>query len=383
MGIRGAKGGAFARGRARCPRAALVWGLVAFGALQLSLAAAIEEHWQPQLRDPEYGMKLRRLRHRTAANRAEPAIIMLGSSRTAWGFKTRCLDDYLTRKLAAPVRAFNFGILSAGPVTELIMLKRLLAEGYRPKLVLIEVLSPVLVDRDSYPFEVGWLTGTRLWLDELRTLRRLNSPTLPLVGLWSRTALLPWHSYRVPFLNWVAPEWLSELTKNRHRYYMFNRIDDGGWAPVFAECATPADLRRAREEAEQWADTLLRDFRLGPHAAGAVRQTLDVCRRHGIATALVLMPEGNAIRSRYPAPAWAQIHSFLEGLSREYRSPLINARAWSNDADFVDGHHLQPWGAERFSRRLGPEVLRAWRGSVSAQPVGPLARQTSVSPAGE
>ena len=38
---------------------------------------------------------------------------------------------------------FNFGMVGAGPLVELVVLRRLLAEGVRPDLLLVEVLPPL------------------------------------------------------------------------------------------------------------------------------------------------------------------------------------------------------------------------------------------------
>src|SRR5437879_4963703 len=129
-------------------RAGLVWGLVFFATLQLGLAVAIEL-WLPELRDPQYAYKAARLRQRMAADRDDRDdrprnIVVLGSSRTMFGLQGERAERVMGSRLGRPVTVFNFGMVGAGPITQLVDLKRLLAQGIRPDLLVIEVLPPLL-----------------------------------------------------------------------------------------------------------------------------------------------------------------------------------------------------------------------------------------------
>jgi hypothetical protein len=70
------------------------------------------------------------------------------------------------------------------------------------------------------------------------------------------------------------------------------------------------------------------------------------------------MPESSDFRSWYAPAAEAQVNAYLKGLSRQYRVPVFDTRAWLPDAAFHDGHHLNTAGARTFSERFGREVLR-------------------------
>src|SRR5438445_5917624 len=120
-------------------RAAVLWGLAGFVALQAGVELAMD-HWLPQLRDPEYGAKLERLRSKLAETPRAFTIVMLGSSRTQSGLRAGQLERQLTRDLHCPVVVSNFGISGAGPFSELLHLRRLLGQRVRPNLLLIEVL---------------------------------------------------------------------------------------------------------------------------------------------------------------------------------------------------------------------------------------------------
>src|SRR5262249_53567033 len=94
-----------------------------------------------------------------------------------------------------------------------------------------------------------------------------------------------------------------------------------------------------------------------------------LCRREGIAAALLWMPEAGDFRAWYPPAAEAQISAFLAELSRGCGAPLIDARGWAADEDFADAHHLLPCGAAAFSARLCRDALPPLLGRLPAAPV--------------
>jgi hypothetical protein len=96
---------------------------------------------------------------------------MLGSSRTRQGLLGKSLEQPLGQATGRPAVVFNFGQNSAGPMTELLNLKRLLADGIRPDLLLVEVMPPFLGVQQAFE-EAG----------ELRLpTHRLRFADLPLV----------------------------------------------------------------------------------------------------------------------------------------------------------------------------------------------------------
>ena len=104
-------------------RRTLLWALAGFIGLQAALAVGIEG-CLPELRDPLYAFKARRLCERTVEDPAKPfSVVLLGSSRAIFGFKAGLLEKPLTETMGRPVVVFNFGVTGAGPVTSLMMLR--------------------------------------------------------------------------------------------------------------------------------------------------------------------------------------------------------------------------------------------------------------------
>src|ERR1700756_4547011 len=107
----------FRHSRSRSARTALGWCLAFFVGAQVGLALAAER-WIPELRDPEYGVRLRGLRQRLDAGPPPFTVVMLGSSRTTTGLVASRLESSLQREVARPVVAYNFGVTGAGPILE-------------------------------------------------------------------------------------------------------------------------------------------------------------------------------------------------------------------------------------------------------------------------
>ena len=331
-------------------RAALLWGAVAFILGQLALAGAIE--WRlPELRDPNYGHKERRLLQRLRQSPAPPrTVVMLGSSRTVYGLRGQDVERALAGPDGAPV-VFNFGLLGAGPLTELLTLRRLLWQGVRPDLLLVEVLPPVLAGQVRLT-EVEQLEPHRLWHADLLLLERYVPEASLRPGWWARWPV-PCHSHRHAILSELSPG----LLPLGERLDNLPAIDDSGWVGFPAFFRDPELGRQATEIAHRDYAKYFAEFRLGGPNPPALRELLDVCRQEGIPAVLVVMPEGSKFRGWYTPAAWAEVEGFLAEVSRDFGADVINAREWLPDEDFADSHHQFPEGARRFSERLAREVI--------------------------
>ena len=105
------------------------------------------------LRDPLYADKESRFFERVASKGQAVTVAMFGSSRTSNALRGTDLEAILELSLGRPVVAFNFGVPSSGPITQTLYLKRLLATGMRPDLVLFEIMPPLLAGQMPDPIE--------------------------------------------------------------------------------------------------------------------------------------------------------------------------------------------------------------------------------------
>jgi hypothetical protein len=337
-------------GDRRRARQALGWCLGVFLITQLGLTLTIEK-WLPEWRDPLYSVKARRLAQRNTPAPSPFTVVMLGSSRTVYGFNAGLLEGTLGETTGRSAVVFNFGVTGAGPVTTLLNLSRLLAQGIRPDLVLIEVLPPLLT-RQPELAESRHLPADRLWWRDLPLIERYFGTGPKLWEDWWLTEAVPAYAHRFSILSCLIPAYLPL----RLRQDWFLHVNGSGWVDSPSSLVAPGRRPDAIERTRLEYFPYLKDFQLGGAPCAALREQLELCRQEGIAVALVLMPEGSDFRSWYSATARDQIEGFLGDLQRVYDVPLIDARSWIADEEFSDSHHLLRAGATEFTERLGREV---------------------------
>jgi hypothetical protein len=357
--------GAARRRTARQACIALLTGAALFAVLQIAAAVALEL-WFPGAIDPDYGGRFWRIAQGRAAEAGHSrTVVMLGSSRTYYGLDAGALNAPLSRELGRPVTVVNFGFTGAGPVTELLMWRRLRQDAIRPDLVLVEVLPGYL--SSSFPVDEtseAAMPADRLRWHDLALLERYGAgrarPRLRRDLMEAAADTL--YSRRLGIVNAIAPELLSFTnTKNplieRRSPDPFPAILSRQQLDKALAYACREQLDKARDSARRDYTPFLADFHLGGRGCEALRELLASCRQAHVPAALVLMPEGPQFRSWYPPETWRQIQNWVELVCREEGAPLINAREWIEEDDFVDSHHLLPRGADKFTCRLGREYI--------------------------
>jgi hypothetical protein len=336
----------------RAARAGVISALLGCAALQLGLNLALEPLF-PQFRDPFYYHKSRRLLARV--HKEQPlTVVMLGSSRTAYGLCGQRIEGQLGERLGQPVVVYNSGLFGSGPIAELLYLKRMVQEGLRPDLLLIEVLPTCLAETERGPAEANWLDPCRLNRQELLFLEKYGIATREMVHDRVQDEAIPWYYHRFAILSCWAPGWLP----------LIKRMDfsAGADASGFAPCREP----NTREERQRCLEKMRVQFGgsfINFHFSAAACQALDdaltMCRQRDIPAALVLMPEGKEFLKLYDGTTRSAIDGYLQAVSQTHGVPLLDARTWVEDGDFCDGHHLLPRGARVFTERLGREALPA------------------------
>jgi hypothetical protein len=338
-------------------RAALVWALALFvvgqGVLGLLVSCS-----QKDIFDPEYNLRLDCLQVRRAEAPDRPLALIVGSSRTANGLhpasvhRGAALDD--RERLL-----FNFSLLGAGPVRELLTLRRLLAAGVRPDWLFIEVWPPYLTQAGWYREEPA--LGERIdlyWVDVPSLVRLYHDCWQPIRSVVARAAAPAVHA-RMPLVDryagFLLPRSIAYELRNRDTGW--RTLDDAGWLAMPLEREDPAAFRRRLDtELKPTMKPLLDAFRVHEVADRALRELLDLGRAHGILTAFVLLPEHSGLRDCYPAATQAALAAYLHKLGAEYRTPALDLRDWSSDDDFTDPVHLSVEGARAFSERFGREI---------------------------
>ncbi len=341
----------------RGARSALAWFpavvLVAHGAVLLALE-------DPRVRDPEYGLRTARLRERMAENPNRPLVLIVGSSRTAMGVCPAEWEAIRPRDTAHPdPLLFNMAILGSGPMMELMVLRRVYADGFRPAVVLIEYWPPFLASEET------WAETNRISVDRLMDCdRQFVRDYFPDPGRLEREMdhrrMSPIFANRARLVNNIAPTWLPPAWRASTGW---DGLDPWGWLPGFDLKPEDTEFRKnAIAKCAEIYGPLLAKYRIAKDVERALRESVAVAREHGAAVGFIYLPEASEFRKLYPPKIEQAVWEHLTGLSRELNVPVIDCRAWMEDGAIVDGFHLSRTGAPAFTRKLGPAVAEMFGG---------------------
>lgn len=340
--------------RKKNARGALLSGIGAYAIIQMGLLFILMRV-APWLRDAPYALKAQQLQQRLKSDEKPLFVLMLGSSRTTYGLHGLSMEEQLSSALGRPAVVFNFGRPGAGPIYNYLNLRRLVAEGMRPDLLLLEVL-PFRLGAQHGPVDVTelYLPLNSLRADELGLVDRYARGGRTVNrSAWWQSCLMPGYEYRQALLSVIMPTFVPALERTNS----FKDMDAAGW---MARPFVPGDQQRMAV-AEQANCQCIRDeldgFRLTSSSAEALEDCLQFCKREGIATVLVLMPETQEFQEWYPAPIWKQLTCYMDILSKRHKVPVIDARNWVRPEHFADSQHVSEVGAVELSRMLGRDVV--------------------------
>jgi hypothetical protein len=316
--------------------------------LQVAGGVAVE-HWLDEARDLQFAAKLHQLRCRLNEAPGSPLVLMLGSSRTCMGFQAGAVQVSANGK---PVVIYNFGASAGGALTELLFLRRLLAKGIRPQVLLVEALPALFNRAGRHSLEETWLQGGRLRWAELARLERYHADRARVVRHWWLARLMPWSSMHEP-----VQEWLGADDVQLRLSAAVGRPDGHGWETNFPGGVTEEQHRHYLEVARSQYQDSMQEFHLVPEPIRALQSLVELCRLQQIEMAVVLMPEGPSFQALYPPDVRTGTVTALQQLTQQWQVPLIDARNWLTEADFWDGHHPLAAGAAQITCRLTQEAI--------------------------
>jgi hypothetical protein len=348
--------------RAPFATSALGWGVTFFFVAQLSFQA-LSECVEPGLRDPVYAAKRDRLRACMAAFPERPLFLVLGTSRTGVGLRPDQLPAATDAGGRRPL-VFNFGQIGADPVVELLNLRRLLADGFRPQWLAVELLPPLLHQDDDRFFALAHLH--RLGIFELTAVGPYLASPDALRWRLIRERVTPTFAQAFLLREYFAP-WLNP---DDFRNEEWRRIDAWGWLPLVPASVAEPVRKSLQERTHAEYAAWFADYRIVERMDRAFRELLVVCRREGIPTTVFVMPESRLFQSWYTPAMHTRVTNYLVGLREECGVDVIDARDWLADDRFLDGHHLLRGGATEFTRRFGKEVVTPLLGARRSKGLG-------------
>lgn len=328
------------RNRVRSARKSLVAGMLVFLAVTVACHRGIDDGTIP-VRDPIYREKSELLRTHPeffAVDSAKTRLLGIGSSRMQLAFDASQLND--SNRIA-----FNFGAAGCGPVTQALMLRRLLAGGMHCEEALLEIHPAMLADHNP-PFEHIWLHSYRLDRGEPETLRSFGWAIETPEQFRTTGPFTALSTYRFSLLNAFAPAALP----CPFGLGFAAKSDPFGHVPGIE--IDERDRRKFLLGAYKEYAAAFDDYRIGGPAVAAMRDMLIRLKAHGIRPILYLSPESSEFRASFGTGSAERIRRFSQDLGEEFEVPFLDAREWIPDAGFVDGHHATPKGAKAFTERL-------------------------------
>ena len=278
---------------------------------------------------------------------------MLGSSLTGWGLDPAAMADLRPGSPGGPV-VFNFGIDSSGPVGHLLYLRRLLAEGIRPDLILLEAEPRFMIRKYNTVASEHYLQTLYVHFKDLSVLDRYDPAASELRADWAELVCLPWYYHRLDFQNSYLASWVPRMQRT-NRWIFFDR---NGWEGKLTDYSSHEPLTHELVVLE--GQYHLHEIDASPTYDPAYRaqcEMVETCRRRHIPVLFVRMPDNSSMRE--PAPELKRrIDGFYANLKRDTGAGFIDARDWVEDVGFIDGSHLRREGSVVFSQRLGSQYLK-------------------------
>ncbi|MCU0706442.1 MAG: hypothetical protein MUF18_21000 [Fimbriiglobus sp.] len=316
--------------------------------LNLAFAVALD-YGPPHLRDPEYGLRLDSLRRRMAEHPARPPVVVVGSSRTGQGIRPGVGEPS-----DGPL-VFNLSQSGGGPVSQLLTLRRLWADGVHPAGVVLEYWPPFLRGDGTY-HEQHRLDPKRLRPTDEPTVREFFADPDAAWNARAGDSFVPLVAHRHGVVSRICPELLPHA---RRTDPFWRNLDAWGWWPGRVS-ATPEQINAGWANVAAFYRPMYADFAVHPQHAAAYRTVLRECRERAVRALLVRMPESLRFRELQTAESERAGDAFLADVRAEFGVPVIDTRGWADADHLPDGFHLTQTGADAFTRRLLPEVQVWW-----------------------
>jgi len=330
-------------------RRALCWGLAIFFAVQLGVGVALDFLW-PNVRFATLTHILTALRRWDHT----PDVICLGSSRIGTTFRPQVIQAKLREMTAdGQVTTFNAAVDSADLTTAEFVLARLLEDGARPKVIILEVSPEGLSARNrwlSRGIERHWT-----WKDVATKFgevwRRGGYHEL------IRTRIIPVFAFRDSLCRTIFGP-LAPAAQSGESEPGDQTPPNTGYAWEQWMAARSADpTRESIPQALRGFGRQLQNYRVGGGPARALEGIVRRCREHDISVVLMATPVCSDQRRFYTPEIDAAFVSYLRPIVEDYDCQFVDYRDRLPDALLIDNHHATCDGGEVVSGQFVEELL--------------------------
>ena len=321
----------------------LAWCLGIFLAGQ-ALLSPVFDYLLPEYRFPWF---YRIIEHASRAKDTE-AILCLGSSRFGTGlFAGEMTSQLRTATGSEHVLIINAGVPGGDYITSEKMLNSLLAQGVKPRLVLLE-FCPELLNHT-----IGWLNlhtvRTLCWHD----LKEFGSDLSTMQHLQRFVAcrLFPLVQYRNFIRTRLQDRFLSKDTTLRSPQETLLAATDHHWIVELEQPAWPME-RQMSELAGHFVK-----YEIGGQPVACLTRMLRRCKSEQIEVVLIEPPVTEAHQAFYTPVIEQQYEDYYQQLRTEYGTSRFRYRNAVPEEEFYDHHHCNRSGAHRWGQMVVQDVL--------------------------
>lgn len=346
--------------RARRSLRVLAWAGAAFVLAQLVGGLLLDYRW-PDVRFPLMGRVFVNLK----TFERPPEIVFMGSSRFAGLIRPCVMDPTLRQYTRNAPRTFNAAVPGGDALVAERMLDRMLREGHRPALLVLEI-SPEQLNRQPFFLQMQ-VIRQMTWTDLPSYFPDVFLYTSKVRLLFSRLFPLYVHRYqlRKETLGIIA----AGCTTTRSESAAVEADLDDAQRPNLFDLppivprppeppSGPHEITTfTLETVSHW----LRNYQLSPVAMEALERLLNRCNVERIDVLLVGVPamKGNCV---YLPVIDATYREYIHALMKKYGCHFVDLRDSVPDYCFNDAVHTDDVGGEYFSRVITRDVLiPLWR----------------------
>ncbi|HZB97864.1 MAG TPA: DUF1574 family protein, partial [Candidatus Sulfotelmatobacter sp.] len=275
-----------------------------------------------------------------------PDILFMGSSRVYYGLDSDAAQQQVASADGVSVRAMNLGIANGDIEVNYLILKNLITDARKPKVIVYGISDYELNSNLSRMTEQKPYFSQLLAMDDFAAY---SGDSITDKSQFILERLLP--LYRDHELIRDALTVAFDPESPSHGNYDTGLIS-GNRTPAQGGTVPEHSLTSAEiwDYAHQFAVSDLRPFQLNGVRLQRLNDFLDLAHQRGIDVVLVNLPASGFYRTAWDSPKTMQTYiDTVRDVAQQHNTPLIDLYADSGryipPDGFADGHHLNATGA--------------------------------------
>ena len=303
-----------------------------------------------------------------------PDVLFLGSSRTLYSADAHQADDVMAQQFDHPTLSCNLGRMGASIENDYYIFKRMVEDGYAPKLLIENLWENNLNVNADIPMDIqGTNISQIVRLADISDAPALNAHlghySAPSMADFLAQKAIPLYGDRVGIYHVICgsshlgpcgvntDEWDPETIK------MYNQSDDRGWTAVSGYSLANVPPDKLQNDYMQLYGAIykgIQHFQIGGHQTDYLAKMVALAKAHGVKVALVVSPVAPIYLKFFDAPdEWSVIMNYWQSFAKQHGVAFYDESLAPGyvPADFQDPHHLTASGAVKFSTWMAQAII--------------------------